>query len=195
MKPAAAASCNGAAREVYRDRSHGSKPLVRFLFALLALAASVLASEHHGIVKFNGVPVPGATVTASQGEKKFVAITDAQGVYAFADLPDGIWNLRVEMLCFEPLTREIAVAPEAPSPEWELKLLSLDAIKAEASSTNSAISASVEKNSPAASAPAAPNGNAPAPSLAAAAAAVQQQQGKPGKGKGKKNQPAASNAA
>ena len=65
------------------------------------LAVSVLAaSEHHGIVKFGGLPVPGATVTAVQGEKKLVAVTDQQGAYSFADLADGVWNLQVEMLCF-----------------------------------------------------------------------------------------------
>ena len=38
-----------------------------FQFAVLALLAltPLLASEHHGAVTFNGVPVPGATVTAS----------------------------------------------------------------------------------------------------------------------------------
>jgi hypothetical protein len=119
--------------------------------ALLAwLAAGALpAAEHHGTVKFNGVPVPGATVTASEGDRKFVAITDPQGAYAFADLADGIWNIRVEMLCFEPIVKEVAISPDAPSPEWDLKMLSLDAIKAAAASTTSAIAASIEKSHPA----------------------------------------------
>src|ERR1022692_1567833 len=90
------------------------------------------ASEHHGIVKFAGLPVPGATITATMGDKKLVAITDLQGLYAFADLADGVWNVQVEMLCFATLNKEVAIAPNAPSPEWELKLLPFDEIKAAA---------------------------------------------------------------
>src|ERR1019366_447280 len=94
--------------------------------------ALVQASEHHGIVRFAGLPVPGATVTATQGEKKVAAVTDPQGIYTFADLADGVWNLQVEMLCFTTLKMEVAVAPNAPSPEWELKLLPFAEIKASA---------------------------------------------------------------
>ena len=150
-------------------------PLLRIALAVLLAAGCLFASEHHGTVKFNGVPVPGATVTASQGDKKFISVTDQDGVYSFADLPDGLWNIRVDMLCFEPLTQEVAVTPDAPSPEWNLKLLSLDAIKAEAAGTNSAITASIEKSKPAEPAPGADGAGAkPAanPSLAAAAAQV-----------------------
>src|ERR1035438_5232419 len=110
-------------------------PILRTLFyGLLACLAPALvqASEHHGMVRFAGLPVPGATVTATQGEKKVAAVTDPQGIYTFADLADGVWNLQVEMLCFTTLKMEVAVAPNAPSPEWELKLLPFDEIKASA---------------------------------------------------------------
>ena len=90
------------------------------------------AAEHHGQVVFNGLPVPGATVTAVQGDKKVVAITDQQGNYAFPNLADGVWNMTVEMLCFEPKKDEVAVAPGAPNPIWEMKLLPFDQIKASA---------------------------------------------------------------
>jgi hypothetical protein len=104
------------------------------LYWTIAWAACTLlpASEHHGVVKFGGLAVPGVTVTATQGDKKLVAITDPRGVYTFADLADGVWNLQVEMLCFATLKNEVAIAPNAPSPEWELKLLPLDEIKAAA---------------------------------------------------------------
>ena len=84
------------------------------------------------MVKFAGLPVPGATITATMGDKKMVAVTDPQGLYSFADLADGVWNLQVEMLCFSTLKMEVAVAPNSPSPEWELKLLPFDEIKASA---------------------------------------------------------------
>ena len=90
------------------------------------------ATEHRGVVKFGGLTVPGVTVTASQGDKKLTAVTDDQGVYTFPNLSDGLWNIQVEMQCFETIKREIAVAPDAPSPVWDLKLQSFDEIKASA---------------------------------------------------------------
>ena len=175
----------------------GLRALAVSAILILLAVSSLLASEHRGTVKFNGVPVPGATVTASQDDKKFVAVTDEQGDYRFADLPDGLWKIQIDMLCFEPLTNEVAVAPDSPSPTWELKAMSLEAIKAAAAGSTSAIAASVEKSVPAAQSVAVgtppPASN---PSLAAAAAAVNKAAAKPSKGKGsKKNQPAASTVA
>src|SRR5579872_4833753 len=99
--------------------------------AMLSLGVLFLpASEHHGLVKFGGLPVPGATVTARQGSKTLTAVTDGQGAYAFPDLADGTWKLEIEMSGFAPIQEEIAVVPQAPSPEWELKMLALDQIHA-----------------------------------------------------------------
>ena len=101
--------------------------------ALAWLAVSGLAAaEHHGQVSFNGLPVPGATVTATGGDKRFVAVTDQQGAYSFPDLADGVWTIQVEMLCFATIKQEVAVAPDAPSPVWELKVLPLEEIHAAA---------------------------------------------------------------
>ncbi|HUI57009.1 MAG TPA: carboxypeptidase-like regulatory domain-containing protein [Bryobacteraceae bacterium] len=98
--------------------------------AIACLAVfGLAASEHHGIVKFGSVPVPGATVTAVQGDKKMVAITDDQGAYSFPDLADGVWSIQVEMLCFTTVKKDIGVAPNSPAAEWELKMLSMDEIK------------------------------------------------------------------
>ena len=93
------------------------------------------AAEHHGQVKFGGLPLPGATVSTTQGDKKFLAITDQQGAYSFPSLPDGTWTIQVEMLCFLPMKQEVAVAPDVPGSEWNMKLLPLDEIKAAAAPT------------------------------------------------------------
>ena len=103
--------------------------LGRLLAASIAVTG-LLATEHHGIIKSGGLPVPGATVTATMGDKKVVTTSDDDGVYTFPDLADGIWTLNIEMLGFAKLTKEVGVTPEAPSPIWELKLLSADAMKA-----------------------------------------------------------------
>jgi hypothetical protein len=50
-----------------------------FVIAAVALGLPLLpllGSEHHGTVKFGGLPLPGAAVTAKQGDKSFSAITD-----------------------------------------------------------------------------------------------------------------------
>ncbi len=81
------------------------------------------------MVSSNGLPVPGATVTAIQGDKKFVTTTDDQGAYTFSDLPDGIWTIQVEMFGFSKLSREVGIAPGAPSPDWQLQVLPLSAFQ------------------------------------------------------------------
>jgi hypothetical protein len=99
------------------------------LLALLVFSLRVFAAgEHHGQVTFGGLPVPGVTVTASQGGKHFVAITDQQGVYTFAGLDDGVWKFQVEMLGFAPQTQDISIAADTPSPVWDLKLLPIEEI-------------------------------------------------------------------
>src|SRR5580700_6726454 len=102
----------------------------RLLVVALSVALSLNASEQHGTVKFGGLPVPGATVTATQGDKKLTVITDQQGAYSFPDLADGSWNIEVDMLCFATIKQDVTVAAGAPASEWELKLLPFDEIKA-----------------------------------------------------------------
>ncbi|HEV2646690.1 MAG TPA: carboxypeptidase-like regulatory domain-containing protein [Acidobacteriaceae bacterium] len=97
------------------------------------LAVSAVASEYRGQVTFNGMGLPGSTVTvtATQGDKKVVAVSDDQGLFNFPDLADGKWTLTVQMTGFAALKQEITVAPSAPAAALELKLLSLDEIRAE----------------------------------------------------------------
>ncbi len=79
-----------------------------FVAALLA-AISLTAAEHRGVVKFGTLPVPGATVTAQQGEKKVTAVTDSQGAYVIKDLGEGKATIKVEMRGFTPAEKEVAV--------------------------------------------------------------------------------------
>ncbi len=104
--------------------------IVRF-FAIVLLCVFVLnAAEHGGQVKFNGLPLPGATVTATQGDRKLSVVADENGNYVFPDLPDGMWTFDVEMLGFAPINQDVTVAGNAPIPAFDLKMLSFDQIKA-----------------------------------------------------------------
>jgi hypothetical protein len=97
-------------------------------FAWLAIALCVSAhvlfagGEHSGQVTYGGLPVPGATVTASSGDKKLVTATDEQGIFSLPDATVGVWTLRVEMLGFEMLTRDITVTAEPQPSAWTLSL-------------------------------------------------------------------------
>src|SRR5215471_4828230 len=91
-------------------------------------AAVACAADIQGVVRFGGLPVPGAVVTVNQ----ISAITDARGVYELRNVPDGAVTIRVEMAGFETLTRDSTVTSTTPAEEWELKMLPLDQMKAAA---------------------------------------------------------------
>ena len=92
----------------------------------------VAASDLRGLVVFNGAPIPGATVTATQGDQKVVTVTDGQGVYTFSDLASGAWSLKIEMAGFAPMTNDVSVgANMPPPPAFELKMLGLDEVQAQ----------------------------------------------------------------
>ncbi len=149
--------------------------LILWLATFPFVTSVLAASEHHGQVKFGGLPIPGVTVTAAQGDKKLVTISDGQGMYSFPDLPDGVWSIEIEMLCFAPIKQDVTIGAEAAIPDWELKLLPFEEIKAQAGPQQAPSPVSVAINAPAA---------APAPESADAA--------KPAK-KGKKPGPAPAN--
>lgn len=130
------------------------------LISLLPLGAA----PHQGVVKFGGLPVPGATVTATMADKKLTAITDPQGNYSFADLADGNWTVRVELLCFEPLEKEIGIAASVPPAQWELKIQALAAMTTVTWAPEPAAAA------PGAKAPLVPTGKSAKAKIAAAAA-------------------------
>src|SRR5580704_12516440 len=107
---------------------------LRVLAAVLLGAILMLGSEHHGLVTLGGLPVPGAIVTATQGEKKVTAVTDGMGSYSFPDLADGTWNVQVEMSGFSTLKQDVTVGPAAPGQtagtSWELKIKTLAEMQA-----------------------------------------------------------------
>ncbi len=109
------------------QRALGSLILAIFAFPLMAAA-----SEYHGQVTFGGLPVSGATVSATQGKTVLSTVTNPDGTYSFADLPDGHWKIDVDMQLFAPIHAEVDVTPTAAAGKWELKLLPLDELKATA---------------------------------------------------------------
>lgn len=104
---------------------------LRLLAAAIVGTLALVASEQHGVVTLGGLPVPGVTVTATQGERKVTAVTDGMGTYSFPDLNDGVWTVQVEMSGFTPLKQDVTVGPNAEGSKFELKIKSLSEIQAE----------------------------------------------------------------
>ena len=103
-----------------------NRTLQRVAAILCITAYSLLGAEYKGQVQFGGLPVPGATVTATPanaGARKTVVITDDRGIYTFPDLAEGQWSLEVQMLCFEPIKKDVTVAPNAEPQTFDLKAL------------------------------------------------------------------------
>ena len=69
-------------------RAGGMSRGALLLLLIALLVRPVLgAADHVGRVTLpNGVPVPGARVTASQGETRVVTTTSVEGIYRFAGL-------------------------------------------------------------------------------------------------------------
>ena len=98
------------------------------LAAACIAVSGLMASEYHGTVKAGGLALPGATVTAVQGDKQMVTTTDQQGVFYFSELADGTWTIEVEVVGFEKIARQVGIAADAPSPNFELKFLTEEAL-------------------------------------------------------------------
>src|SRR5487761_200893 len=105
---------------------------LRLLLVIAWLTATSMAmgSEYHGQVTFGGLPLPGATVTATQGAKKITSVTDQRGFFSFPGLTSGAWTMEVQMTGFSTIQQEVVVSSNTPPAHWELKLLPLAQIKA-----------------------------------------------------------------
>src|SRR5438876_842112 len=85
----------------------------RLLIAGVAVFG-LTAAEFQGTIQSNGIPLPGASVTASQGERKITTTSDEKGRFVFTDLAEGTWTIAVEMLGFGKVDRSITSPAAAP---------------------------------------------------------------------------------
>jgi len=122
-------------------RRQSCKTLFCCLLYVLWASCPAGASPYRGRVTYNGLPVPGAAITAEHGGKTLSTVTDQSGLYSFADLPDGTWKIAVEMQCFAAERAEVVVAADMAGSKWELKLLPLDQIKAKVQEAKAPFSA------------------------------------------------------
>ena len=101
--------------------------------ALTLVARAVAAADQVGRVTFGGLPVPGASIVARQGETTHVTATDENGAFRLAELAAGTWVLRVEMSGFDPIAQDMSIRDsDNPPLAYELKLQPLQQIAASA---------------------------------------------------------------
>ncbi|MGA3072506.1 MAG: TonB-dependent receptor [Bryobacteraceae bacterium] len=89
------------------------------LLALFAAGEGLYAQS--GSVKSANQPIPGATVTATIGDRKLVTTTDQSGHYAFSGAPSGDCSIEVRMFGFEPSSKKSNCA-EAAQIDFALQL-------------------------------------------------------------------------
>jgi trimeric autotransporter adhesin len=130
------------------------------------VVATAAGSPYRGVVTFGGLPLPGVTITATEGTKTATAISDQQGAYQFDDLADGNWTIEVEMQCFETIHADVTIAPNMPPANWEMKLLTPGQMLAQAQQQKPAVEV------------------APAPAEASAKKPTQQSAQQPGQNNG-----------
>ena len=87
---------------------------------LLVNLCAVLHAQS-GVVKSGNQPIPGATVTAAQGNKQFTTTTDQDGRYAFPQLGEGTWTVEVQMFGFEPGKKQVDYS-KSPSADFSLRM-------------------------------------------------------------------------
>jgi hypothetical protein len=80
---------------------------LNLIASLLVGVFCVSLPAQSGIVRSANQPIPGAVVTAAQGDKKFTTITGEDGYYSFPPLGDGAWTVEVQMFGFEPVKQQV----------------------------------------------------------------------------------------
>lgn len=79
-------------------------------------------ATYKGTVKFGGQPLPGATVTATEGDHRTVTTTDESGTYELTGLAPGTYTVEVQMFGFQTAHKQVQVGPASQPTEWSLEL-------------------------------------------------------------------------
>ncbi len=89
-------------------------------FTLIVSAAGLQAQS--GFVRSGNQAIPGATVTATQGDKTFSTVTDGDGHYTFPPLSEGVWSVEVQMFGFQNVKQDVDYASTIKPVNFSLQL-------------------------------------------------------------------------
>src|SRR6266496_3352771 len=105
---------------------------MRLFLVVLLLTGSLAAQpssepgvKQTGVVRALGRPIPGASITATQGDRKVVTTTDESGRYELDGLTPGDCIIQVEMMAFAPVRRDWLASEVAPPLDFNLDLQGL----------------------------------------------------------------------
>ncbi len=90
--------------------------LIAGLFSLTLLLGQT------GLVRSGGQPIPGATITAVQGERKLTTVTNESGAYQFEDMTAGEWTLEVQQFGFARVSKSMTLGSVAVHTDFTLEL-------------------------------------------------------------------------
>ncbi|HTB12214.1 MAG TPA: TonB-dependent receptor [Bryobacteraceae bacterium] len=88
-----------------------------FLFALPLPAGT----KQSGSVRAADQFLPGASVTAVQGDTKITTFTDESGRYTL-DLAPGVWDVQIQVFGFTPVHEQITVGSEPTFKNWTVEM-------------------------------------------------------------------------
>jgi Carboxypeptidase regulatory-like domain len=101
-----------------------SAPCQVSILAAFILASGnrlVQAAQYSGSIRAADQPVPGAMITARQGDTKVIAYSDENGRYSM-ELAPGSWDISVEMFEFTTAAGKLTVADAPTQREWALEM-------------------------------------------------------------------------
>lgn len=111
-------SCEEKGGRLPATLTSSAMALVRVL--IFGCVACLCIHAQSGYVRSGGQPIPGATVTATRGNRKVSTVTDADGHF-FLSVETGDWNVEVSMFGFETLKQTVKLSP-AEAVHLQLKL-------------------------------------------------------------------------
>lgn len=79
-----------------------------------------------GVVTFNGVGVPGVTVTAVRAGTRVATTTDLQGFYRLRGLDAGTWTIATALVGFATSTMDVTIPSNGPRATADLDAASAD---------------------------------------------------------------------
>jgi len=95
--------------------------LIVYAFLFLCGAGEALFAQS-GFVKSGDQPIPGATVSVTQGAQTFATVTDEDGHYVFPSLAAGTWSVTIEMFGFETLKKDVDYGAAKGPMNFDLQL-------------------------------------------------------------------------
>lgn len=97
------------------------RPFFYLISCVIGVGILAAGTRQNGSVRAADQFLPGATVTAVQGETKITTFTDEAGRYTL-DLAPGVWDVQVQVFGFPPVHEQITVGIEPGYKDWTVEM-------------------------------------------------------------------------